>query len=392
LSDFGKDRMLALVRKAMARAMGCSVFYLNFLRCIDIDSITSYEALASVPFTTPDDVSGDSASFLCVPQKDVARVTALCTSGSTAKPKKIFFTDGDLESTICFFGAKIIPILGSSKRVLIMMSDARENSIAYLLSEGVERNSGIIAEIYGHVNDPYEAASTIKNGDCIVGVPSEIMCLCRRYPSLRPASVLLSADYVPHAVISTIRKLWQCRVYTHYGMTETCFGCAVQSEEDGLLHIRKDRILIEIIDPDTGKQLRVGKEGEVVITTFGSEAMPLFRYKTGDISSLIKGRYGEPLGLGRIRGRLKNRITVEDGTISIEQLDELVYSRSNISSYRVGLDSHCNKLILFLNIDELKDTQMFLSLLKTQLPASLHVVLEQEHYPIMAGKRRICLF
>ncbi len=52
------------------------------------------------------------------------------------------------------------------------------------------------------------------------------------------------------------------------------------------MHIWEDHFLVEVIDPETGKPLPDGEEGELVFTTLTKETMPLLRYRTGDISSL----------------------------------------------------------------------------------------------------------
>ena len=142
-----------------------------------------------------------------------------------------------------------------------MMSDTTPGSMGSLLKEGVER-SGVPASVYGFIYDADDAARYLRDGDVLVGVPAQILHLCRKYPKLRPESILLTADYVPAPLPDAIRELWGCRVYTHFGMTETCFGCAVQCSETSAQHIRHDSLLIEIIDPKSGKALPPGKRAK----------------------------------------------------------------------------------------------------------------------------------
>ena len=63
------------------------------------------------------------------------------------------------------------------------------------------------------------------------------------------------------------------------------------------LHIAEDHFLAEIIDPDTGELLPRGEQGELVLTSLTKEALPLLRYRTGDISAIID----EPCACGRTR-------------------------------------------------------------------------------------------
>ena len=63
---------------------------------------------------------------------------------------------------------------------------------------------------------------------------------------------------------------------------------------DGL-HVMEDHFLVEVIDPETGAPVPDGTDGELVFTTLTKEAMPLLRYRTGDIASLNR----EPCVCGR---------------------------------------------------------------------------------------------
>lgn len=317
------------IKSAMEYAKQNSVFY--------SEGLTSTDA---IPFTTPEDIVKSPKSFLCVAEKDIARVVSLKTSGTTDRPKRIFFTEEDIARTVKFFSKGMQPIVGDGRNVLITMSDGTQNGIADLLQRGLKA-SGIPSKIHGHIFNVESAAHEATGYDCIVGVPAEIYYLCRTYPMLRPKSVLLSSDYVAKSVIDAIRNTWRCRVFSHYGMTEACYGCAVQSSEDSPHHIRNEEMFIEIIDPQTGKRLKEGERGEIVITFFANRGMPLFRYRTGDISSLVYVSDGEGEvrpALSKIEGRINNLICLKaGGTICIEHLDEIIYRYPEIRAYRAEL-------------------------------------------------------
>jgi phenylacetate-CoA ligase len=70
------------------------------------------------------------------------------------------------------------------------------------------------------------------------------------------------------------------------------------------MHLWEDAFLMEIVDPKTGETLPDGKLGELVLTTLKREAMPILRYRTRDITSIIS----EPCACGRTHRRI-NRIT-----------------------------------------------------------------------------------
>jgi phenylacetate-CoA ligase len=93
-------------------------------------------------------------------------------------------------------------------------------------------------------------------------------------------------------------------VYNSYGLTEMNGpGVAFECELKTGLHLWEDNFLLEIVDPVTGDPLPEGESGELVLTTLRREAMPILRYRTRDITSIIP----EPCACGRTHRRL-NRI------------------------------------------------------------------------------------
>jgi phenylacetate-coenzyme A ligase PaaK-like adenylate-forming protein len=116
-----------------------------------------------------------------------------------------------------------------------------------------------------------------------------------------PRSLLLSGDYVSPAVRDEIERLWDCKVYEHYGMTEMGLGGAMSCEIREGYHIREADLYIEIINPHTGEPVPDGEFGEIVFTTLTRQAMPLIRYRTGDISRIIPS----PCPCGSVPRRLE---------------------------------------------------------------------------------------
>jgi phenylacetate-CoA ligase len=81
------------------------------------------------------------------------------------------------------------------------------------------------------------------------------------------------------------------RAFDIYGLSEIIGpGVAVECHRHDGLHIFEDHFYPEIIDPDTGTVLPDGEEGELVLTTLSKNAMPMIRYRTRDITSLIPGQ------------------------------------------------------------------------------------------------------
>jgi phenylacetate-CoA ligase len=84
-----------------------------------------------------------------------------------------------------------------------------------------------------------------------------------------------------------IESVWGCKTLRQWGMTELGLANAIECIEQDGFHLNNPDFLVEIIDPKTGKQLPPGEEGELVVTTLRRKCMPLIRYRTRDITTLI---------------------------------------------------------------------------------------------------------
>lgn len=344
------------VREVVRYARGHSPLYAEKFSDVDESALARYADLSRLPFTRPEEVARCPESLLCIPSAGVARVVTLATSGRTGdadNPKRIFFSDSDIDLSIDFFGLGMTTLIREGQRVSIMMSNESENSIADLLKKGIERYGGE-AEIHGHIQDIALAAESAARADCIVGVPSEILRLCRTRPELRTESLLLSADFVPEAILEAVKRAWGSRIYTHYGMTETGYACAVQCDAGGDYHLRHADMLLEVVDPATGARLPDGEEGEVAVTTFAHRAMPLIRYRTGDIAHMNAAPC--PCGgllprLAKVRGRFCGAISLGGLEIAIEALDEILYAIPELLGYRAEITGEAGRKILSLTID-----------------------------------------
>lgn len=376
------------VRKIVTYARDNSTFYHKQLQGVDESKISSVQDMQNIPFTYPEDIIKKNQAFVCVPQRDISRITSLSTSGSLGSPKRVYFTENDLERTVDFFACGMSTMVCSGQSTLILMSSQTENSIADLLKKGLTR-IGVSSVIHGNVKDVSAALEAAKNFECLVGIPAEIMYLCRRDKNLRPESVLLSADFVPESVIKSIEETWKCKVFTHYGMTETGFGGGVQCEAGLGYHLRDADLFIEIVD-NKGRQLPTGQYGEVVLTTLQNEAMPLIRYRTGDIARILT----EPCPCGgilpsldKVIGRSANVIWLGDGeSISINNLDEIMFAIPGLLGYKAKL---AGGNVLTLTVDA--QCQLDAEFLAKKLPSNIEIKIEYDNVAPGAGiaKRHI---
>ncbi|MDR0449653.1 MAG: phenylacetate--CoA ligase, partial [Treponema sp.] len=98
-----------------------------------------------------------------------------------------------------------------------------------------------------------------------------------------------------------IESRYGMKAYDIYGLTEIIGpGVSFECEAQDGLHINEDLFYPEIIDPETGKVLPDGEKGELVFTTLTKEGTPLLRYRTRDITYLMR----EPCSCGRTTVRM----------------------------------------------------------------------------------------
>jgi len=345
---------LARIKETIEYARGRSLFYAGRLAGVDSARIASMEDMEGVPFTWPQDLARDPEALACVPAREIGRIITLSTSGSQGPPKRVFFTERDLERTADFFAHGMSTMMRAGQRALILMSDDSRYGIGDLLRRGLAR-IGAEGEIHGNVRDVPRAIEAARGSDCLVGVPGEVIYMCRAEPGLRPRSVLLSADYVPESVIDAIRDAWHCDVYTHWGMTETGFGGGVQCRAGSGYHLRDADLYVEVVDWETGRRVEPGQYGEIVVTTLAREAMPLIRYRTGDTARMLAG--GCPCGgilpvMDKVGGRRANLIPVDDGgPLSVHMLDEICFKYPGIRNYRAELVRMDGMQVLSLTVD-----------------------------------------
>jgi phenylacetate-coenzyme A ligase PaaK-like adenylate-forming protein len=297
-----EEFQLKNLRETLTLAAARSRFYRERLRGLDIAEIASRGAAAEIlrelPFSYPEELRAQPLAFLCGTAADASRVVTLGTSGTTGGPKRVFFSADELESTVDFFDCGMRNIASPGGRVMIFMRGAGvPDGVCDTLTRGLSRfgcegiSFGEISRGGGPSSPEAARRALLESGaDCAVGIAAqmlEIASLGGTQPRLK--TVLLSADNIPAQTVRALENAWGCEVFSHFGMTETCFGGAVDCPEHAGMHIREPDMIFEIIDPVSGESLPDGERGEIVLTTLSRRCMPLIRYRTGDFSRVVEG-------------------------------------------------------------------------------------------------------
>jgi phenylacetate-coenzyme A ligase PaaK-like adenylate-forming protein len=166
----------------------------------------------------------------------------------------------------------------------------------------------------------------------------------RESRDLREAGVkalFITSEYLSATMRARLEQAWGAEVFHHYGMTEPGFAIAVECERHDGFHYNESDLYFEVVDPKTGMPLKDGEEGELVFTSLRREAMPLIRYRTGDIASIT--RKPCPCGtslsrIGILRKKLGLIYRLESGEdIYSSIFDEALYEMDELIDYRLWL-------------------------------------------------------
>jgi phenylacetate-CoA ligase len=266
--------------------------------------------LGSVPTVDKQTLSERNQDFLCVPRAQIVEIVT--TSGTTGEPLLWMLTEADVQRLALneklSFGCAG---LTSADTVLVAVAMDRcfMAGLAYWLGL---REIGCALVRTGAAN-PMLVLEMIQRVQptAIVAVPSFLRLVAEK---AREAGVDLVNGPVRKAVCigepvrtrdlklnpsgQAIEERWGAKVYSTYGVTELANSlCECEAGQGG--HLHDQQLHVEILD-DNDRPLPDGEMGEVVATTFGVEAMPVIRYRTGDCAAM----FAAPCACGRTTPRL----------------------------------------------------------------------------------------
>jgi phenylacetate-CoA ligase len=304
LHDLQLRRLRASVRRAYDHV---SLFKQRMdERGLAVRDIRSLGDICLLPFYMKADLR-DTYPFglFASPMDEIVRLHA--SSGTTGKPIVVAYTQQDLD-----VWASVM--VRSFAACGVHRGDVVQNAYGYgLFTGGLGAHYG--AEALGATVIPISGGNTDRQimvmhdfgVTVICCTPSYFTHLMERATELnmRPTRLrvgVFGAEPWTEGMRQRIQADTAIKAMDIYGLSEIIGpGVAIECECQNGLHIFEDHFYPEIIDPDTTKVLPDGAEGELVITTLSKQAMPMIRYRTRDISLLIK----EPCPCGRTIRRIR---------------------------------------------------------------------------------------
>ena len=153
-------------------------------------------------------------------------------------------------------------------------------------------------------------------------------------PTLKPG--LFGAEPWSDSMRRELEKKLGVTAYDSYGISELFGpGVAFECEERNGLHIWHDCYLVEIIDPATGEVVGDGERGELVVTPLAKEAMPLLRYRTGDITMRLEDEClcGRSQKIGRITGRSDDMLVIRGINVFPSQVESILMNIPEVGDH-----------------------------------------------------------
>jgi phenylacetate-CoA ligase len=293
--------------------------------------IKTLEDVRKLPFTKKQDLrDGYPFGFFAVPMQKIVRIHT--TSGTTGKPTVVGYTRRDLDTWANLI-ARNMTMIGIGE------NDIFQNMVNYgMFTGGLGFHYG--AELIGMTVIPSATGNTRRQIEMIrdFGVtaihctPSYAMHLSEvaeemgeKLESLKTG--IFGAEPWSDTMRHTLEERLGVTAFDSYGMSEL-FGPGVAfecSERDGL-HIWHDSYLVEIIDPKTGECLPDGERGELVVTPLVKEAMPLIRYRTGDVTMLMEDGClcGRGKKIARLSGRSDDMLIIRGINVFPSQIEHVL--------------------------------------------------------------------
>jgi phenylacetate-CoA ligase len=308
------------------------------------EDVASLDDLRRLPFTRKTDLR-ESYPFglFAVPREQVLRIHA--SSGTRGKPTIVGYTRHDL-GVWSEVMARTLALAGVRPGMVV------HNAYGYgLFTGGLGFHMG--AELMGCMVVPMSGGLSQRQVLMLEDVGGQVLCCTPSY-ALNIAQTLeehgvsrnrlklevgvFGAEPWTEQMRDQIERQLGIKAVNVYGLSEIV-GPGVSAEcvevRNGA-HVQEDHFLVEVIDPQTEQPVEAGVEGELVFTTLTKEALPMLRYRTGDISALDPtvcdcGRTS--VRMARVRGRIDDMLIIRGVNLYPSEVERVLLSLPELSPH-----------------------------------------------------------
>ena len=313
------------------------------------DQVRDITDLSRLPFTRKSDLR-DNYPFglFAVDMRQVVRIHA--SSGTTGRPTVVGYSKQDIE-TWSELMARALHFAG------VGPDDVIQVAYGYgLFTGGLGMHYG--AECLGASVIPISGGNTAKQVQLMQDFGTTVLACTPSYAlfiaetmeqlGVRPADLNLrvgvfGAEPWTEEMRREIENRLEIKAVDIYGLSEIMGpGVACECTAQNGLHLYEDHFIPEIIDPVTGRVLPLGEPGELGITTVTKEALPLLRYRTGDITVLNQGQCscGSPfVRMAKVMGRTDDMLIIRGVNVFPSQIESVLLSVGGIEpQYQLVVD------------------------------------------------------
>lgn len=357
------QKQIELVDAQVKRLIAGDSYYGKKYREMRITGVKSQEDFEKLPFSSKDDLrNAYPLGIQAVPDEDVVRIHS--SSGTTGKPVIIPYTKKDVDDWAIQF-ARCYEMAGITKKDRIQITPGYG-----LWTAGIGFQAG--CEKLGAMAVPMGPGNTEKQLQMMQDLQSTVICATSSYALLLSEEItkrgLKDKIALKKGVIGSerwsdkMRKSIQdglgIELYDIYGLTEIYGpGIGINCQKEKYIHYWDDYLFIEIINPETGKPVADGEEGEIVITTLVKEGAPLLRFRTHDLSRIIPEKCSCGSCYPRldiIKGRSDDMFKVHGVNMFPAQVEEVLHQIDGATSeysIAIGHDDDNNKDVMVLTVE-----------------------------------------
>ena len=328
------DLQLKRLKWSLNQAQKVGLYQRKFKEAgVSPDDIRTLDDVEKLPFTYKKELqAGYPFGLFAVPMREIVRIHT--TSGTTGKPTVVGYTRQDLDNWSELI-ARNLTMIGLGE------DDVFQNAVNYgLFTGGLGFHYG--AEKIGATVLPSATGNTRRQIEMIEDfgataihcTPSYALHLAEVAESMGKTldslkTGIFGAEPWSENTRAELERRLGVKAYDSYGLSEMYGpGVAFECPEHDGLHLWHDCYLAEIIDPKTGERLAPGERGELVITPLIKEALPLIRYRTGDITRLMEDgcTCGRGQKIARLTGRSDDMLVIRGINVFPSQIEHVLRS------------------------------------------------------------------